>query len=182
MPGTLEEAGTAISRAISICRDAEQGYRSAATSARDPELKAMLIRYSDLHGGFAAKLQEAVKALGYEPEVPAGLGGILYAGWVNLKALVTSHDQHGILVAAERGEDWVLSTYREAVDKTLPVGIRPLFEAQREEIQKAHDYLKQRRDATAPKPEPTPAPKAEPTPTAESTPKLLEPAPGPETK
>jgi uncharacterized protein (TIGR02284 family) len=151
MPGTLEEAATAISRIISICRDAEQGFRAAATAARDVELRELLARYSDLHGGYASKLQEAVKALGYDPEAPAGLGGMIYGGWINLKALVTSHDQHGILVEAERGEDWVLSTYREAADKNLPVGIRPLIDAQRAEIEKAHDYLRQRRDATAPK-------------------------------
>ncbi len=67
MPGTLEEAGTAISRVISICRDAEQGFRVAANASRDP------------------------------------------------------------------------------------VGIRTILESQRVEIEKAHDYLRQRRDATAPK-------------------------------
>jgi len=151
MPGTLEEAATAITRMISICRDAEQGFRGAATATPDRELKELFFRYSGQHGGFAAKLQEAVKALGYDPELPAGLGGTIYGGWINLKALVTSHDQHGILVEAERGEDWVLDTYRRAIDKNLPVGIRPLVDAQLIEIQNAHDYMKQRRDATAPK-------------------------------
>jgi len=141
MPGTLEEAVTAISRIISICRDAEQGFRGAANAARDVELRNLLLKYSDQHGGFAAKLQEAVKALGYEAESPGGLGGMIYGGWVNLKALVTSHDRYGILVEAERGEDWILSTYRDAVDKSFPVGIRPIIDAQLAEIQRAHDYL-----------------------------------------
>jgi len=117
MPGTLEEAGTAISRVISICRDAEQGFRSAAAAARDPELKELFMRYSEQHGSFAAKIQEGVRALGYDPESPVGLGGILYGGWINLKALVTSHDQHGILVEAERGEEWVAGAYRDAAGK-----------------------------------------------------------------
>jgi uncharacterized protein (TIGR02284 family) len=76
---------------------------------------------------------------------------MIYGGWIELKAVVTSHDRHGILVEAERGEEWILSTYRDAVEKSLPVGIRPIVEAQREEVEKAHEYLKQRRDATAPK-------------------------------
>jgi uncharacterized protein (TIGR02284 family) len=151
MPGTLEDAATAITRIISICRDAEQGFRGAATAMQNRDLKELFFQYSSQHGGFAAKLQEAVKALGYDPELPAGLGGTIYGGWINLKALVTSHDQHGILVEAERGEDWVLDTYRSAIDKNLPVGIRPLVDAQLIEIEKAHNYLKQRRDATAPK-------------------------------
>jgi uncharacterized protein (TIGR02284 family) len=151
MPGTIEEAGTAISRVISMCRDAEQGFRGAASAARDHDLQELLVHYADQHGRFAAQLQEAVKALGYDPGAPAGLGGTIYGGWINLKALVTSHDQHSILVEAERGEDWILNTYREAIDKNLPVGIRPIIESQRVEIEKVHDYLRQRRDATAPK-------------------------------
>jgi uncharacterized protein (TIGR02284 family) len=157
MPGTMAEAGSAVAGLISICRDAEQGFRGAASAAREPELRDLLLRYSEQHGGFAAKLQEAVKALGYDTESPAGLGGTLYGGWIQLKAMVTSHDRHGILVEAERGEDWILSTYRDAVDKNLPVGIRPIVDAQYAEVEKAHEYLKQRRDAAAPKPAETPS-------------------------
>jgi uncharacterized protein (TIGR02284 family) len=151
MPGTLEESAVAISRVISICRDAEQGFRGAANASRDGELKELFVQYSDQHGRFAAKLQEAVKALGYDPESPSGLGGTIYGGLINLKALMTSHDRHGILVEAERGEDWILSTYRDAMDKSLPVGLRHIIEEQVEDIEKAHDYLKKRRDATDPK-------------------------------
>jgi uncharacterized protein (TIGR02284 family) len=157
MPGTLEEAGTAASRVISICRDAEQGFKGAAAAARDPELIDLFNRYAQMHAGFAATLQEAVKALGYDASSPAGLGGIVYGGWINLIALVTKHDRHNILVEAERGEEWVANTFREAADKNLPVGLRPIVDAQRVEIEKAHEMLKQRRDATAPKPE-EPAP------------------------
>jgi uncharacterized protein (TIGR02284 family) len=151
MPSTLQEAATAISRVISICRDAEQGFRGAASATRDAELRDLFVRYSDQHGRFAAKLQEAVKALGYDPELPAGLGGTIYGGLINLKALMTSHDRHGILIEAERGEDWILSTYREAIDKSLPIGLRHIIEEQVEDIEKAHDDLKRRRDATDPK-------------------------------
>lgn len=150
MPGTLEEAASSISRVISVCRDAEQGLRAAASAIQDEHLKEVFVEYSKQHGDFAAKLQEAVRALGYDPESPAGLAGTIYGGWINLKAIVTSHNQHGILVEVERGEDWVLSTYREAVDKNLPVGIRPLIDAQLVQIEKAHNYFKERRDTTAP--------------------------------
>lgn len=150
MPGTLEEAASSISRVISVCRDAEQGFRAAASATRDVQLKEVFSHYASQHGDFAAKLQEAVKALGYDPEMPAGLAGTIYGGWINLKALVTSHDQHGILVEVERGEDWVLNTYREAVSKNLPVGIHPIIDAQLEQIEKAHNYFKERRDATIP--------------------------------
>lgn len=151
MPGTLEGAASAISRVISVSRDAEQGFRAAAGSVRAAELRDMFTSYANRHGEFASKLQEAVKALGYEPDLPAGLGGVLFGGWINLKAMIASHDQHAVLTEAARGEDWVLSTFRDAVQQNLPVGIRSIVEAQRAEVEAAHAYLSQRRDASAPK-------------------------------
>ncbi len=78
----------------------------------------------------------------------------LTAIWINLKALVDiitiNMEYHGGKTETWQ-MDWVLDTYRRAIDKNLPVGIRPLVDAQLIEIEKAHDYLKGRRDATAPK-------------------------------
>lgn len=64
MPGTLEDYAAAVNHAISACRDAEQGFRGAAESARDAALREMFEQFSTLHGRFAAELQEGMKALG----------------------------------------------------------------------------------------------------------------------
>lgn len=97
MPGTLEDYAAAVNHVISICRDAEQGFRGAANAAKESELKDMLEQYSVLHGGFAAELQEAVKAMGFDSTSAAGAAGVLYAGWIQLKAALDGHDSHSIL-------------------------------------------------------------------------------------
>jgi uncharacterized protein (TIGR02284 family) len=149
MPGTLEDYAAAVNHVISICRDAEQGFRGAANAAKESELKDMLEQYSVLHGGFAAELQEAVKAMGFDSTSAAGAAGVLYAGWIQLKAALDGHDSHSILVEAERCEDWCVSRYQEALAINLPVGIRSLLEVQYKRVQAAHEQLRSRRDVLA---------------------------------
>jgi uncharacterized protein (TIGR02284 family) len=117
-------------------------------------MKEMFQQYSAQRAQFAAELQGAVKALGFETTDPQGLGGMLHAGWMNLKGLLTGHDVHAILVETERGEDWSLNTYRSALSKTLPPEIAAIIQRQFEEVQEAHNRIRSLRDSTAPPPEP----------------------------
>jgi uncharacterized protein (TIGR02284 family) len=149
MPGTLEDYAAAVNHAISVCRDAEQGFRGAANAARESALKNMFEQYSTLHGRLAAELQEAVKALGFEPHLPAGVGGMLYAGWIKLKAALDGHDSHSILVEAERCEEWCVNRYRDALATNLPIGIRSVLEAQYERVQAVQNQVRNRRAVMA---------------------------------
>ncbi len=152
MPGTLQDYAQAVHDLITVCRDGEQGFRGAAQALKAPAMKEMFEQYSAQRGQFAGELQAAVKALGFETIDPQGLGGVLYAAWINLKGLATGHDVHGILVEAERGEDWSLKTYRTALGKTLPPEIAAIVQKQFEQVQEAHDRIRNLRDATAPPP------------------------------
>jgi uncharacterized protein (TIGR02284 family) len=157
MPGTLQDYAQAVHDVISVCRDGEQGFRGAAQAVNAPAIKQKFEQYSAQRAQFAVELQGAVKALGFEAIDPQGLGGMLFASWISLKGLVTGHDVHGILVEAERGEDWTLKTYRAALGKTLPPEIATMIQKQFEQVQEAHDHIKNLRDASAPPP-PAPEP------------------------
>lgn len=163
MPGTLEDYATAVTNVISICRDAEQGFRAAADAVKQPALKEMFEQYSEQRGRFANELQEAVKSMGFDTPHPSGIAGTLHGAWMTVKGALTSHSEHAILEETERGEDWSLKTYREAVARNLPVGIRSMIEQQYEQVQQAHQHIKLLREATAPK-EPPPPPTQTPPP------------------
>ena len=87
MPGTLQDYAQAVHDVISSCRDAEQGFRGAAQAVNDPAMKEMFEQYSAQRAQFAAELQGAVKALGFEATDPQGLGGMLHASWISLKGI-----------------------------------------------------------------------------------------------
>jgi|SRR5580658_5681146 uncharacterized protein (TIGR02284 family) len=159
MPGTLQDYAQAVHDVISVCRDGEQGFRGAAQAVNAPAIKEMFEQYSAQRAQFAVELQGAVKALGFEAIDPQGLGGMLFASWISLKGLATGHDVHGILVEAERGEDWSLKTYRTALGKTLPPEIAAIVQKQFQQVQEAHDRIRNLRDASAPPP-PAPEPVA----------------------
>jgi uncharacterized protein (TIGR02284 family) len=163
MPGTLQDYAQAVHDVISVCRDAEQGFRGAAQAVSAPAMKEMFEQYAVQRAGFASELQAAVKAMGYESPNPQGMGGMLHATWMSVKGMVTGHSVHPILVETERGEDYSIKTYRTALSKTLPVEIGSIIEKQFEEVQKAHDRIRLLRDATAPKPEQENQPTVEPT-------------------
>jgi uncharacterized protein (TIGR02284 family) len=167
MPGTLQDYAQAVHDVIIVCRDGEQGFRGAAQAVKAPAMKEMFEQYSAQRGKFATELQTAVKALGFETIDPQGLGGVLYAAWINLKGLATGHDVHAILVEAERGEDWSLKTYCTALGKTLPPEITSIVQKQYEQVQAAHDRIRNLRDASAPPP-PAPSSAAPPAPSGTS--------------
>jgi uncharacterized protein (TIGR02284 family) len=169
MPGTLQDYAQAVHDVITVCRDGEQGFRGAAQAVNTPTIKEMFEQYSAQRAQFASELQAAVKALGFETIDPQGLGGVLYAAWINLKGLATGHDVHAILVEAERGEDWCEKTYRTALGKTLPPEIASIMQKQFEQVQAAHDRMRSLRDATAPPP-PAPAAPAKDAPAASKGP------------
>jgi uncharacterized protein (TIGR02284 family) len=150
MPGTLQDFAQAVHDVISTCRDAEQGFRGAAQAVKDPAMKEMFQQYSAQRGQFAVELQGAVKALGFEATDPQGLGGMMHASWISLKSMVTGHDVHGILVEAERAEDWSLKSYQTALATTLPAEIRAVIQQQLEQVQTAHDRIKSLRESTEP--------------------------------
>jgi uncharacterized protein (TIGR02284 family) len=162
MPGTLQDYAQAVHDVISTNRDAEQGYRGAAQAVNDSVTKALFLEYAAQRAGFVIELQTAVKALGFDPIDPQGFGGMLRASWMSVKGMVTGHDVHGILVEVERAEDSSVSTYRIALSKAMTPEIAKIVERQFEEVQVAHDRIRDLRDSTAPPPDPEPVQQPKP--------------------
>lgn len=156
MPGTLEDYAFAVRNVISICRDAEQGFRAAADAVKQPALKEMFEQYSEQRSRFASELQEAVKSMGFETTHPSGVGGLVHGAWMAVKGVLTGHNENAILVETERGEEWSVKAYREALEINLPVSVRSIIEQQYEQVLQAQQHIRLLREATTPKEPPPP--------------------------
>ena len=156
MPGTLEDYARAVTNVISTCRDAEQGFRAAADAVADPMLKELFEQYSLERGTFANELQAAVKMLGFDTPHPSGVGGLVHGIWMTIKGAFTGKNAHAILEEVERGEDWSVKTYREALALNLPIEVRSTIQKQYEQILQAHSRIRTLRDARAEHPTNTP--------------------------
>jgi uncharacterized protein (TIGR02284 family) len=73
----------------------------------------------------------------------------MHRAWINLKAAVTSGDDHAILTECERGEDSAVNEYKKAMEEEeLSSPIREAISRQYTDVKSAHDRIRELRDAT----------------------------------
>ena len=127
---------------IQICRDGEEGFRTAAEGVGSPELQELFHGYARQRAGFASELQDEVRRLGGEPAEGGSVTGSVHRGWMGLKAALTGEDEHAILGECERGEDSALAAYRSALGVDLPSSVRSMVERQFAEVKEAHQHIR----------------------------------------
>ncbi|HRE80156.1 MAG TPA: PA2169 family four-helix-bundle protein [Opitutaceae bacterium] len=133
---------------IEVCRDGQQGFKSAADDAKDAALKRQLADFSLQRSRYITELQQQVRLLGGDPDKRGSAIGALHRGWIDLKAAISSNEPHAVLAECERGEDSAVKNYREALAKTeLDSSSRTLVQKQFAGIQQAHDTVKALRDS-----------------------------------
>ena len=147
-PDTAHSLADTLNSLIETCRDGHQGFRTAADDVRNPELKTLFTEYSQQRARFIDELQSIVRGLGEESERSSSVAGALHRGWINLKSVLPSGDEHAILAECERGEDSAVEEYREALaQRELPLHVRQMIQRQAAAVQAAHDRVRDLRDA-----------------------------------
>jgi uncharacterized protein (TIGR02284 family) len=137
-----EEVISTLNDLIQTCRDGQNGFKTAAEGVKNPELKSLFYSYSQQRAQFVGELQDEVRRLGGDPETSGSLAASLHRGWMDIKSAVTGGDDGGIITECERGEDAAVKTYRDALGKDLPAGVRPVVERQFASVREAHDRIR----------------------------------------
>ena len=136
---------------IETLKDGQEGFRAAAAEVESTELKTLFSEYSLQRSKFAGELQALAHSLGEkEPATTGSMSAKLHRGWMDLKSVLTSKDEHAILAECERGEDAAVAQYETALEEeNLPNDVQETLVAQFNEVQAAHDRIRDRRDALA---------------------------------
>jgi len=134
---------------IQICKDGQDGFRDAGENVKHSDLKSLFASYSLQRSKFAGELQQLVTQLGEEPEKSSGIASAIHRGWIDLKAAFTNGSDHAILAECERGEDYAVAAYRDALKEELPANVRSVVTEQSVVVKAAHDDIRNRRDACA---------------------------------
>ena len=144
-----KETISTINSLIETLKDGQEGFRQAAEAVQDSALKSLFSEYSLQRSRFAGELQnEAINLGESKPEDSSSTAGALHRTWINLKAAITSRDDHAILAECERGEDSAVKEYRDAMEKEeLSSPVRDIISRQYTEVKSAHDRIKQLREA-----------------------------------
>ena len=139
---TNEEAVKALNQLIETCKDGENGFRTAAGGVRTPDLKQLFNSYASQRALFATELQSEVERLGGEPEEGGSMAATLHRGWMNIKSLVTGHDEAAIVSECERGEDVAVQAYEEALKADLPLEVKSVVTRQFDQVKEAHGRVR----------------------------------------
>lgn len=128
-------------------RDSEKGFQAAADHAKVPELVELFAGYSLQRAKFAKELEERIRTLRATPTKPANPAAAMHRAWMGLKAAIDANEAHALLAECERGEDMAVKAYGAALkDQSLDGQSRALIQRQYEQVQAAHDRVKQLRD------------------------------------
>jgi uncharacterized protein (TIGR02284 family) len=134
---------------IETLKDGQEGFKQAAETVKDPQLKAVFEEYSRQRARFAVELRSKAQSPDErDSEMSGSAAGALHRGWINLKSALTRGDDHSILAECERGEDSAVEEFRKALNNGLTAPVQEMVSRQYVQIKDAHDRVKNLRDPT----------------------------------
>jgi uncharacterized protein (TIGR02284 family) len=145
----MKDQNKIIENLIETLKDGQEGFKQAAESVKDPQLKSLFEEYSRQRARFAIELRSQAQSPDERDSKMSGsAAGALHRGWINLKSAITSGHDHAILTECERGEDSAVEEARKALDNGLSAPVQEIVSRQYAEIKQAHDRVKHLRDAS----------------------------------
>ena len=106
------------------------GFRTAADSTNDARAKALFVSRSQAIEAASTHLAAEVRRLGGDPEKGGSVAGAVHRGWIDLKSAVTGKSDEAVLAECERGEDFAVTRYEDALKKDLPPDVRTMVQHQ----------------------------------------------------
>lgn len=147
MSTTTTSTSSILNSLIETCKDGQYGFQSAADTVSNADLRTLFNELSAQRAQFIEPLQNIVRSLGEDIEKSGSLAGTLHRGWIDIKAALSTGDEHAILAECERGEDSAVAEYREALEHAeMPAHVRALVREQSMAVQAAHDRVRELRD------------------------------------
>ncbi|MFD1188709.1 ferritin-like domain-containing protein, partial [Pontibacter rugosus] len=131
---------------IERCKDGAKGYKTASEDIEDKDLKDLFRKYAVQRDSMITELQDQLHKMGQTDDESSSIEGTVHRAWIDLKSALTSRDRKRVLEECERGEDYAVKAYKEALDKNLPGDLKPIVEQQYKDVKSAHDHIRSLRD------------------------------------
>jgi uncharacterized protein (TIGR02284 family) len=123
-----------------VCRDSQEGYRTAAQETADHELSDMFQQLAEQRAREADELDQLIRERGGQVASRTGsLTGHAHRLFVSLRAALAGHDRAAALREVARGESYAEAAFDRA--KRLDLQGKA-----REVVQRLHDSVKTSRD------------------------------------
>lgn len=132
-----------LNNLIATTLDSVDGYAEAANAHETGRFTALFTQGASERRAVATRLQQHVSSLGGEPEDDGTVLAGAHRVFLNLKALVTGHDDKAIINEVEAGEDHIKGTFEDALgDMTLSPDVRALIQEAYVSVKAGHDEVR----------------------------------------
>jgi uncharacterized protein (TIGR02284 family) len=146
-----KEAERVLLDVIKTLQDSQKGFADIGEHLKDDTLKRYFLAESLKRANFRAELENELHRAGMADVKESGtVAGAMHRAWGDLKAKMGGGD-HALRETAEQGEDEAKKTYKDALEKDLPLPIRSLLAEQQAHVLTSHDFVKRHRDELASK-------------------------------
>ncbi|MFD2244732.1 ferritin-like domain-containing protein [Pontibacter ruber] len=142
-----KEVYSTVHHLIERCKDGAKGYETAAEDIEDQDLKELFRKYAVQRDSMITELQDQLHRMGKMDDETGSLEGTMHRAWIDLKSALTARDRKRVLEECERGEDYAVKAYEEALAKNLPTQLHQIVEQQYRDVKHAHDHIRSLRDA-----------------------------------
>lgn len=143
-----KEVQSTVHHLIERCKDGAKGYKTAAEDVEDKDLKDLFRKYAVQRDSMITELQDQLHKMGKTDDESSSIEGTMHRAWIDIKSALSSKDRHRVLEECERGEDYAVKAYKEAMVKDLPGDLKPIVEQQYNDVKSAHDHIRSLRDAS----------------------------------
>ncbi|TXK29673.1 PA2169 family four-helix-bundle protein [Pontibacter qinzhouensis] len=141
-----KEIVSTVHHLIERCKDGAKGFKTASEDIEDKNLKNLFKKYAVQRDSMITELQDQLHKFGKTDDESSSIEGTIHRAWIDLKSALTSKDTKRVLEECERGEDYALKAYKEALDADLPSELKAVVEQQYQDVKSAHDHIRDLRD------------------------------------
>lgn len=138
---------------VETLEDGRKGFQKAGellSEGGHNDLADQMRRFASQRAQFGAELRELARSKGWDIAEEGSAGAAMHRAWMTLRDMVTGDDAHAVLAAAEQGEDHAVEEFEEAIGRDdLPAEVRSVIARQAQEVEAAHDKVRNLRDSRA---------------------------------
>lgn len=125
-----------LNKLLELLHDSHDGYIESAKNVKNSRLQNIFSRLANTRNNMIRALEVQIRQLGEEPETTGSTAAAAHRLFVDLKSLVTGGAPTAIITEIQRGENYTLQHYKDALQQqALPLSIETLLKEQCNEIE-----------------------------------------------
>jgi len=142
MTGSTQDISV-LNGLIATTLDSVEGYAEAAKDTTNTSFAALFTDLAGERRELVSRLQQEVSTLGGDPEDDGTILAGAHRAFVNLKSVVTGHDDKAIINEVEAGEDHIKAKFEDALrDNDLSPTVQSLIASAYDSVKAGHDEIR----------------------------------------